>query len=310
MSGDGAARGAQTTAHGLFILGMHRSGTSAVSRAVNLLGVPLCRESDLVLDLRGNPTGHWESGTLVNLNNRLLHQMGHAWWCPPPADIPDAPLTLTTMPLPRARERFAAAHPTATWACKDPRTCLTLPFWLAALDMAPAAILVLRDPAEVAASLQRRNSFPPHWGLALWERYVRLALTHLAGLPVLISRYGELLADTKLWCARTRDSSAASASPPRRTARARWKRSYSRRCDTTTLVSRSRSAPRSAQSSGAVMALDGAHAEFRPPALPDEDPRVQALFEEIGRSHSLPRSRAASAAARRGRGRRTRHRGG
>ena len=56
---------------------MPRSGTSAVSRAVNLLGVR-CVDSDLVLDVRGNPTGHWESGTLVNLNNRLLHQMGYA----------------------------------------------------------------------------------------------------------------------------------------------------------------------------------------------------------------------------------------
>src|SRR4051794_39442369 len=121
---------------GFFVLGMHRSGTSAASRLISLLGVPLCRERDLIADRRGNATGHWESTTLVRFNDRLLDEMGYAWWCPPPADRPDASLALTTTTFARARASFETQHPTPEWTCKDPRMCLTLPFWLGALDVA------------------------------------------------------------------------------------------------------------------------------------------------------------------------------
>ena len=40
---------------GVFVLGMHRSGTSAAARLVNLLGVPTCVEEDLLRTTRGQP---------------------------------------------------------------------------------------------------------------------------------------------------------------------------------------------------------------------------------------------------------------
>src|SRR3954447_18430199 len=63
---------------GTLVLGMHRSGTSAATRVINLLGAHLCRADDLLPDLRGNPRGHWESSTLVDVNDRLLDDMGRS----------------------------------------------------------------------------------------------------------------------------------------------------------------------------------------------------------------------------------------
>lgn len=64
------------------VLGMHRSGTSAVTRVVNLLGLPLCRRDDLYL-AADNPAGHWESTSVVGVNDALLAEMGGPCWAPP-----------------------------------------------------------------------------------------------------------------------------------------------------------------------------------------------------------------------------------
>ena len=56
---------------GVFVVGMHRSGTSAAARLVNLLGIPTCVEEDLLLKTEDNPRGYWESATLTGLNDRL-----------------------------------------------------------------------------------------------------------------------------------------------------------------------------------------------------------------------------------------------
>src|ERR1700734_2392312 len=64
------------------VLGMHRSGTSVVARIINLLGLPLCRDDD-ILSGPDNPTGYWESGSLVKFNDRLLKMFGGSWVFPP-----------------------------------------------------------------------------------------------------------------------------------------------------------------------------------------------------------------------------------
>ena len=50
----------------------------------------------------------------------------------------------------------------------------------------PVAVLVFRDPMEVARSLQERDGFPLTLGLALWHRYVRQSLVSVDRLPVLV----------------------------------------------------------------------------------------------------------------------------
>ncbi len=185
---------------GIFVLGMLRSGTSATARAINLLGVPACVPSDLKPAGEYNPKGHWESLSLYRLNSELLRQIGRAWFCPPPVELARARLFIT--PLEEAQCMFKAVHPTTQWVWKDPTTCLTLPFWLAALTVNPVFVLVVRNPLEVAESVCLRwPRFPKELSLALWERYMRHALTHICGMPVFVTRYEDMLKDPEGWCA-------------------------------------------------------------------------------------------------------------
>jgi hypothetical protein len=54
---------------------------------------------------------------------------------------------------------------------KDPRMSLLLPLWRACVPRT-VTLLVLRDPREVARSLELRNGIPSERGAYLWLRYV------------------------------------------------------------------------------------------------------------------------------------------
>jgi GT2 family glycosyltransferase len=282
-------------AQGVFVLGMHRSGTSAVTRAINLLGVPLCRTTDLVRDRTGNPRGHWESATLVRLNDRMLEQMGYAWWCPPPSEQPYRALRKITLPHTRARAQFEAQHGRSGWLCKDPRTCLTLPFWLQALGVAPAVVLTVRNPLEVADSLRRRNGFPHTLGLALWERYVRLAMIYAARVPVLVTRYDDLLSDPGRWCAATRhfltEAGHAAGEPDEAELADFIDEGLRHSHHSFHEVAQHHAASRTlVPVYSALEELTGVSRLFEPPPLPREDPAVQEVFDDLGWSHGLPRN--------------------
>jgi hypothetical protein len=177
---------------------MHRSGTSAATRLVNVLGPATCVPGDMV---RGpwNPSGHFESRSLMHLNNALLTQMGRTWWYPPPVDGYDEVAARITTTGAQARRVFQRVHRTVPWVWKDPRTAVLLPFWRRALGPRLVAVVVVRNPLEVAVSLERRHGLPVSFGVALWERYNRMVLTHSAGLPVLVTRYDDLVADAAAW---------------------------------------------------------------------------------------------------------------
>lgn len=63
----------------LFVLGMHRSGTSAVTRVCALLGAQL--PETLMGATESNPRGHWESDSIVNFNNQILEGGGGELVC-------------------------------------------------------------------------------------------------------------------------------------------------------------------------------------------------------------------------------------
>lgn len=172
------------------VLGMHRSGTSVVTRVINLLGLPLCRTEDLYT-ADDNPGGHWESASLIELNDRILRAFGGDVSAPP--DFPPCWERSSVALREEARAAFVRAHPTRTWVWKDPRACLTLPLWLEVFSEEPAIVIVARNPLETAASLSQRNGFPLALSIALWERYTREALRSSAGRRVVTIAYERLL---------------------------------------------------------------------------------------------------------------------
>ena len=65
------------------VLGMHRSGTSVVSRMLNLLGVYLGPEQAMCPAGHDNRKGYWEHQGLVMLNDAVLARYGGRWDLPP-----------------------------------------------------------------------------------------------------------------------------------------------------------------------------------------------------------------------------------
>lgn len=189
---------------GVFVLGMHRSGTSAVTRVLNLLGPACAGEDDLMpADDAQNPRGFWESASLSALNDEVLEQVG-ASWSAPPAPTAAWPVTPDFAALAIAgRAALERSHGTVGgWVWKDPRTCLTFDFWSAALPVTPVIVLPYRNPLEVWRSLERRDGFSKAHALALWERYTRSALEAALGRPTLVTSYEDLLAAPESWCER------------------------------------------------------------------------------------------------------------
>jgi hypothetical protein len=183
---------------GVLVLGVHRSGTSAAARAINLLGVPLCRSDDLFGGDGNNVSGYWESRTLMHFNNELLSALQANWRCPP------VEIRMGSghgrREASEARRLLHRSHPTPQWAWKDPRNCALLPFWRKALDVPVVAVTVLRHPDEVATSLaSQREHFARDEALALWERNLRLLLRDADGMPMLVTRYDDLVGDPEAW---------------------------------------------------------------------------------------------------------------
>lgn len=187
---------AQTRA--IVVLGMHRSGTSALTRLVNLLGVELGPR--LMKAKEGNnETGFWEHQAVVDAHEDLLAQLGMAWddvRALPPGyerrpDIADFAGRLETI----VREDFADAP---LWAVKDPRMCRTLALWGPVLERAgaePLYLLLLRNPLEIARSLKRRDGLSEGQGLLLWLRHMLEAERATRGAARVFVRYDDLLAD-------------------------------------------------------------------------------------------------------------------
>lgn len=169
----------------VLVVGMHRSGTSAVTRALRVLGVYLGEEKDLIPADEGNRDGYWEHRALVNANDTLLARFGLLWQSAGllPSDWPEYEQIASDMDrLQGFMSRVFAGH--AYWGWKDPRTTLLLPVYREILERAgldPIYVICLRNPLDVAASLQRRDGFSQREALGLWLRYTLDALHETVG---------------------------------------------------------------------------------------------------------------------------------
>lgn len=190
----------------VMIIGMHRSGTSALTRIVNHLGPTLAREEDLVGPLPSNLNGQWESMSMTGFQEALLRRRGGSWDDPP--DLPVGWARKRSLILEVGRARRLVRHvfgDAPVWAWKDPRTSLTLPFWRRVLPRHTLIPVVIhRHPLEVAESLASRDGFPQERALGLWEIYNRALLRDLEGMPALHLSYAQLVSDPTATAVRLR----------------------------------------------------------------------------------------------------------
>lgn len=182
---------------GVLVLGMHRSGTSALTRMISLLGADL--PSNIMPACEGNITGFWESTNVLQVNDGILASGGSQWadwrrfnpaWIRSPAKEPQKARALEIF------EKDFGQSP--IFVLKDPRICRILPFWLEVLRDFQAetkCVLPIRHPLEVAASLKRRDGFTPAKSLVLWLRHVLDAELGTRGMQRSLISYDELLND-------------------------------------------------------------------------------------------------------------------
>jgi hypothetical protein len=177
---------------GLLVLGMHRSGTSLVTDLLQTLGLYIGDPDHLTPANWENPRGFFERRDMRAICDRLLHAAGSDWWKVGSFD-PDAVLPeIATRTAAEFRAIRAELDRHGQWAMKEPRLCLVLPLLSSGLWNC-AALVVVRNPVEVARSLRTRNGFPTAVGLALWELYTCAALRNSAALPRRIVLHHEIV---------------------------------------------------------------------------------------------------------------------
>ncbi len=181
----------------IFILGMHRSGTSALARVVNLLGVEL--GDQLMAAEEDNPKGFFEHEPIVAIHEQLLTELGMSW--KDGAPLPDD--WVNTPPAQKAAKAIATIidsefSTTPVWGLKDPRQCRLMPLWMPLLqqrNIQPHFIIAYRHPLEVAASLAKRGDMPEAPALFCWLSYTVEALLSAIDYPHSIIHYDDLLSE-------------------------------------------------------------------------------------------------------------------
>lgn len=157
------------------ILGMHRSGTSALTRVCNILGVDL--SDNLLPPAEGNnETGFWEHLDAVVTNEELLVAFDMFW--DDPRALPGG--WTETEAAKAARKKILSFLKTdfgtaPLWGIKDPRMCRLMPLWgpvIEELGADPAYIIMQRHPLEVVRSLHQRDGLSNGRGMVLWLRHV------------------------------------------------------------------------------------------------------------------------------------------
>ena len=181
----------------ILVAGMHRSGTSALTRL--LVGLGCAAPKTLMPADDYNAKGYWESTEIAALNDDILRSAGSSWdscehfgthWYASPVvdGFRDRAQTILA-------NEFGDS---ALFVLKDPRICRLMPFWLAAIEdfgATPQVVLPLRNPLEVAASLRQRDAIEPPFGLLMWLRNVLDAEAASRQCNRAFLRYEELLAN-------------------------------------------------------------------------------------------------------------------
>jgi hypothetical protein len=190
------------------VIGPGRAGTSLTMRVLNLLGVYVGPEGELVEPGPGGPKGFWERRDIITLNDRLLRAQGGSWRKPP--QLPPGWEATAELEFEREEARTIlsetfAGHELCGW--KDPRVSLTTAFWQRIVpDL--RFVICLRNPIDNADSISPPPSRKQDEGFyyarrgvrgerayRLWMTYLGSALANTEGWPRMLVSYDEYFDD-------------------------------------------------------------------------------------------------------------------
>lgn len=189
--------GAPAARTAYLVLGMHRSGTSAVTQLLGLAGAEL--PANVMPGDEHNAKGYFEPWKIAIFNDRRLRAGGGAW---------DDPFAFPYRELSPREERewinqasllFDEEFGPARFPLmKDPRVTVLLPLWrtvLQELEVAARCVIPVRHPLAVAGSLAKRDGFPVEKSVLVWTSYMLAAEAYTRDLPRAFVSYDALLSD-------------------------------------------------------------------------------------------------------------------
>ena len=177
------------------VLGMHRSGTSAITRGLETLGINL--GDNLRTPRTENPKGFWEDLDFNSINADILDMFKLDWQVP--GLITPERLQSDALREQRVRaEKFLESRlsDAPVLGLKDPRASRILPFWEVVfrnIGVEPSYIIASRNPLCVAESLKTRDGFSTPKGIILWLEYMIESLYYSNTEKRIVVEYDKML---------------------------------------------------------------------------------------------------------------------
>ena len=180
------------------VLGMHRCGTSVITRALQVMGVHLGTRL-MSHDAGNNDKGFWEDIDINALNVEMLNALNNDWHHLSLIKQEDLELLkrdgffLCATEL--VRQKTINTH---IFGFKDPRISKLLPFWKEVFNYCKcdvSYILAVRHPISVALSLAKRNGIDMEKSHLLWLIHMVKSISGIIGCNYIVVDYDKLIQD-------------------------------------------------------------------------------------------------------------------
>jgi len=182
----------------IVVLGMHRSGTSVITRSLKVLGVEL--GNNLMPAVQNvNDKGFWEDMDFFSLNEEILRTLQEReWHSLRPIHQKEfdnkslTPLKMCAIDLLRTK-----TTQTPTLGMKDPRFSILLPFWkeiFSFLELDTCYVIAIRNPHSIALSLQKRDGFEFKKSYCLWLNHILPCFVETINQPRIVVNYDQVIA--------------------------------------------------------------------------------------------------------------------
>jgi hypothetical protein len=173
------------------ITGMHRSGTSLIAQLFYRAGADMGDSDTFYRPDRWNPDGYYEQPDIHAINMPLINGM---WGKLAYFRLPSTKTILRRAEGMEQRIRNTASKYEGK-VIKETRYCLTLPAWLKYGATVDRVLICLREPIQVARSIQRRNHSVLRHGYYMWVEHNTRILSHTEqnNIPVWIVDYNRVL---------------------------------------------------------------------------------------------------------------------
>ncbi|MEO8401826.1 MAG: hypothetical protein ABI597_08550 [Gammaproteobacteria bacterium] len=204
----------QTTKNIYVVLGVPRSGTSAISRGLKALGINLGTRL-VTPSQKWNPKGYWEDTDIVHLINEKILNVVSSRWDSIKVIEAEQQNSSAVDSIRRHASELINQRMTAmeNWGFKDPRTIKLLPFWqsvFSSLKLTDNYVIALRNPLASAQSYKNLTNIDFEKGLLLWLTHLVAAVDGTKGKTKVMVSYDLLLKNPSMQLERIKKQLALS----------------------------------------------------------------------------------------------------